>query len=184
MYNSTFKSKPHRRRIYTEVKAKVVAAVRGTESIQFLTVLLFCIRRIYLKFRMNSSFSSYHHGTIHPLIHIILVQNSYRGKKFNKFFPPNSSDDLCLLFCINSSSMVRPLQQQEITLCQKYLTQLSPFSSLISYTPNRKLISAILSCVPRGSAGNGPCLFCRKWQVFLLAGRFTLFVSHKSSVVY
>ena len=50
----------HRRGIYIEEKAKVVAAT------------------------------------------LLLVQNSQRGKKWNKFCPSNSSDehDLCLLFCI------------------------------------------------------------------------------------
>ena len=29
-----------------------------------------------------------------------------RGKELNKFFPPNNSDDLCLIFCKNPSSML------------------------------------------------------------------------------
>ena len=28
------------------------------------------------------------------------------GKELNKFFPPNNSDDLCLIFCKNPSSML------------------------------------------------------------------------------
>ena len=36
---------------------------------------------------------------------IILVGNSSCGKELNKFCPPNSSDDLCLLFCLYPSSM-------------------------------------------------------------------------------
>ena len=43
----------HITRINTEEKAKVVAAARGTELIQFLAALVF-------KNRMNSSFSSNH----------------------------------------------------------------------------------------------------------------------------
>ena len=53
---------------------------------------------------------------IHPFLHIIQVQfilffksswckNSQLGKEFNKFCPPNSSGDLCLLFCLHSYSM-------------------------------------------------------------------------------
>ena len=31
----------------------------------------------YLKIGMNSSYSPYHTGTIHPILHIVLVKNSY-----------------------------------------------------------------------------------------------------------
>ena len=34
-----------------------------------------------------------------------MVQNSLRGKKLNKFCPPNRSNDLCLCFCLYPSSM-------------------------------------------------------------------------------
>ena len=44
---------------------------------------------------------------IHPFLQIIRMQNSYRGKELHKFRPPNSSYDLCLLFCINPSSMLK-----------------------------------------------------------------------------
>ena len=37
--SATQKGKEHRRRIYTDEKAKVVASVWGTEFIQFLTTL-------------------------------------------------------------------------------------------------------------------------------------------------
>ena len=63
-----------RRRIYTEDKAKGVAAVWGTEYIQFLAALA-VFHQNDLKTRMNSSFSSYHPGAIHPFLHIILVEN-------------------------------------------------------------------------------------------------------------
>ena len=53
------------------------------------------------------------------------MQNSSRGNEFNKFSPPNSSDDLCLLFCKNPSSMPHWLL----------------FSRLIS-----KPVSILLSC--------------------------------------
>ena len=34
---------------------------------------------------------------IQPFLQIVLVENSLCGKELNHFFPPNSSDDLCLL---------------------------------------------------------------------------------------
>ena len=58
-------NKIHRRRIKTEEKTKVIAAVWGTE---------FCTRTI-LKNRMNTSYSSNHPGAIFPILQIILVQN-------------------------------------------------------------------------------------------------------------
>ena len=91
----------HRRRIYTEEKAKVVADVWGTEFIPFLATRAI-FHRDDLK---NSSFSSYHPGAINHFLHIILVQNSKRGKELNTFGPPNRSDDLFLVFCVNPSSM-------------------------------------------------------------------------------
>ena len=34
------------------------------------------------------------------------VQNRKRGKELNKFCPPNGSDDLCVVFCINPYSVM------------------------------------------------------------------------------
>ena len=65
----------------------------GTEFIQLL-----------LKNRMALSFSSNHPGANHPILQIVLVQNSQRGKKMNKLCSRNSSDDLCFFFCIYISS--------------------------------------------------------------------------------
>ena len=56
-------------------KAKIVAAVWGTEFIQFLAALAILHHNDF-KNRMISSLSSYLPGAIHPLLHIILVQNS------------------------------------------------------------------------------------------------------------
>ena len=61
--------------IYTEDKAKVVAAVWGTEFIQILDALAI-FHQDGLKNRTNSSFSSYHPGTIYPFFHIILFFKS------------------------------------------------------------------------------------------------------------
>ena len=38
---------------------------------------------------------------------------SWRGKELNQFCPPSSSDDLCLLFCTNYSSMCRSMTFQK-----------------------------------------------------------------------
>ena len=65
----------HRRRIYTEEKAKVVGAVWGTEFIQSLAALAI-LHQDDLKNGMNSSFSSNCLGAINPFLHIILVQTS------------------------------------------------------------------------------------------------------------
>ena len=62
-------------KIKTEEKAKVVAAVWGTELIQFLAALAF-LHQDYLKKGMNSSYSSYRPGAIHPMLPIVLEQNS------------------------------------------------------------------------------------------------------------
>ena len=48
-----------------------------------------CTRRMWWKWWIN------------PILQIDMAQNSSRGNELNKFFSPNSSDDLCLLFNIN-----------------------------------------------------------------------------------
>ena len=53
----------------TEAKAKVVAAVWGTELIQFLAVLAI-LHQDDLKQEMTSSYSSYRPGAIHPILQI------------------------------------------------------------------------------------------------------------------
>ena len=106
------------RRIYTEENTKVVAAVWGTE---FITVNSLP-RQFFFSGRFEEQdefLSSYHSDAINPFLHIILVQNRQRGKEMNKFCPPNSSDDLCLLLCINPSSLdiacyVWPVQKHHI----------------------------------------------------------------------
>ena len=65
----------HRRRIKTEEKVKVVAAVWGTELIKFLAVLTI-LHQDDLKKGINSSYSSYRPAAIHPIYKIFLVQNS------------------------------------------------------------------------------------------------------------
>ena len=99
-----FRQLSHRRRIYKEEKAKVVAAVLGTEYIQFLAALAVLLQdEIIIFFRSSLCNSSFFNIILVQIILflIIALQNSYRGKKLTKFCPPNSSEDLCLVFCIN-----------------------------------------------------------------------------------
>ena len=77
----------HRIRIYTEEKAKAVAGVWGTKCIQFL-VALAILHQVNLKNRMNSSFSSYHSGAIHPFPHIILVSEKLVRLNIEKILSP------------------------------------------------------------------------------------------------
>ena len=44
-------------------------------------------------------------GWIQPILWNSPSAKQFRGKEFNKFCPPNSSDDLCIFFCIYPSSM-------------------------------------------------------------------------------
>ena len=64
---------PHRRRIYTEEKTKVIATVWGTEFIQFLAALAI-LSQDDLRSGMILYFSSYHTGALNPFLHIILMQ--------------------------------------------------------------------------------------------------------------
>ena len=59
------------RRIKTEEKAKVVAAVWETELIQFQFLAIW--HQNDLRKSKNSSYSSYRLGAIHPILHIIDV---------------------------------------------------------------------------------------------------------------
>ena len=73
----------HRRRRKTRERAKVVAAVWGIQNL--LTsfdalATVFCTRTI-MKNRMNSSFSSKQPEAIHPILQIVLLQNSSREKE-------------------------------------------------------------------------------------------------------
>ena len=89
------------RRINTEEKAKVVAAVWGDR----IAWRIGWIGPGW--FEENNEFFLF--------FKIVQVQNSWRGKELNKFCPPKSSDDLCLFFCNYSSSMTERKQRlQEI----------------------------------------------------------------------
>ena len=93
-----------RRRIYTEdweEKAKVVNALRGTELIPFPAALAVLWRKGWIVSGWNEE-----KDECNLFFQIVLVQNSYHGKEFNQFCPPNSSDNLCLIFCRIPSSMV------------------------------------------------------------------------------
>ena len=96
----------YRRRIYTEEKAKVVGAVWGTEFIQLLAVLY----QDDMKKRINFTRMIWSKGWIHPILQIVLVQNSYPARNWI-----NCSHDLFLLFWINPSSMVSHICSKNTT---------------------------------------------------------------------
>ena len=84
----------HRRTVNTDEKTKVVAAVWGGR--------IYSIPYCASSFAQDELHQDYmEKGLIHPFLKIVLVQNSQHGKELNKFYSPNSSDDLCLLFCIS-----------------------------------------------------------------------------------
>ena len=78
------------------------------------------------------------------------VQNSYRGKEFNKLFPPKKSNDLCLIFCHYPSSMPPPLQKSillqkeayiystQLFICQMIPHPSPPSPTLPSPSPRRQ----------------------------------------------
>ena len=61
-----------RRIIKTEEKAKVVAAIWGTELIQFLAALAI-LHQDDMKKGMNLCYSQYRPGAVHSILHIVLV---------------------------------------------------------------------------------------------------------------
>ena len=60
---------------------------------------------LFISSLYNSSFSSYHPSS----------KQLQRGKELNTFCPPNSRDDLRLLFCLNPSSMFETVQSKILT---------------------------------------------------------------------
>ena len=84
-----------RRRIHTEEKAKVVAVAWRTELLQIFAALAILQKddlktRVQISLFFNTSCSAKY----------LAMQ------ELKKFCPPRSSDDLCLLFCKNYSSLV------------------------------------------------------------------------------
>ena len=125
----------HIRRINTEEKAKVIAAVWGTEFIQFLAALT-------IFNRTNSSFSSNHPVAV---LKIVLMQNSQLGKEFNKFCPSNSSDDLCLFFWISSLDGPNTERQWKhvLRVCRiKWRMELIRLSACVDLADNLRIILA------------------------------------------
>ena len=47
--------------------------------------------KFFISFWCKLLYSSYHPCAIHPILQIVTVQNSWRGKKLNQFHPPRSS---------------------------------------------------------------------------------------------
>ena len=91
-----------------------------------------------LKNRMKAHFSSYHPGAIHPFLLIILVQNNQQGKELNSFCPPNSSDNLCLFFCLNPSSTVYTLLTVYCTVCFRGLLYWAVQCRLTTYCISKR----------------------------------------------
>ena len=93
----------HRLRVNTEKKAKVVAAAWGAEFIKFLATLPYTVAILHqddLRKRMNRITATWWWNECFEIMDVhpkTLVQHSST--------PPNRNDDLCLLFCINPSSM-------------------------------------------------------------------------------
>ena len=84
----------HRRRLKTEEMQKSSRLFGGAELVQSLP-------------RYFTAGQIWRIGWIRPFLQIMLVQNRLRGKEMKQFCPPNSSGDLCLLFCLYPSSMCR-----------------------------------------------------------------------------
>ena len=78
----------HRRRIYTEEK---ICTLFFNSS--------WC----------KSAYSSTCPGANQLILQLVLVQNSRHGKELKQVCPPRTSEDLCILFCINHSSKLLTL---------------------------------------------------------------------------
>ena len=89
-------------------KAKIVAADWGTEFIQFLTPLAISCTMTILKNRINSSFSSNHPGTIHPIHQIGLVELA-SDKESNINSAPQTAATTFAFSSVSSSSLHYPL---------------------------------------------------------------------------
>ena len=88
--------------------------------------------------RINSSFSFQSSWFNSSYNSNRLVQNNENGKEFIKFFPPNRSDDLCLLFCLNPSSMTTHL----LLILSPYVS----FSLSLSLSLSPLSLSLIMRC--------------------------------------
>ena len=71
------------------------------KNIHFVRVVVCCCRMRWSSiFPKHSTRQVYIRSSIHNFFQIILVLNLECGMELNKFCPPASSDDLCLLFCL------------------------------------------------------------------------------------
>ena len=75
-----------KRRINTEEKANVVAAVWGTEFVQFLAAQAILHYRTISKNRMNSSFSSNYPGATQKNIFLIYCKGDENSRILSFFF--------------------------------------------------------------------------------------------------
>ena len=128
LYKSFFYGPKQRRRIYTVEKTKVVAAVWGTELLQYLAALDI-LQQDDWKNSMKSLYSFYYPGANHSILLIVLVQNSYRGKELKQFYSPSSRDDL---------SAVLVSAESDLAQCKQILD----FQKFNFLTPRAVLVSA------------------------------------------
>ena len=115
----------HGTRIYTEEEAKVVAAVQGTEFIKFLAALQIQ-RQDDLKKRIDRKVDICRIGALEKWMifkftpHQTITLPKWMFFKSSLLLhgirPLNSRDDLCLLCCINPSSMTEVLEKIQIFL--------------------------------------------------------------------
>ena len=70
------------------------------KNIHFGKVMVQCGVNQMIRHFSEASILSSVRSSIHPLLQIILVLNLQCGMEQNEYRPPNSSDDLCLLFCL------------------------------------------------------------------------------------
>ena len=88
-----------------DIAFSVVNIMRFFEAWEWYYFLLhsFCFVVFIIKDELHTAQDDLKKGCIHPTLQIALLENSWHGKELNKFWPPNSSDDLCLVFCIKFS---------------------------------------------------------------------------------
>ena len=72
--------------------------------------------------------------SINTFLQIILVENTRKcGRELKQFSPPNSSDDLCLLFCLFPYSMLQYMEKE-----RPFIYQIR-WTGKISYRSNQRI---------------------------------------------
>ena len=114
------------------------------KSIHFWRVMVWCDVNWKL---IHFSKHPFHQVSIFLLIHflnkIILVQNRQCGNELNQFFPPKSSDDLCLLICLYLFSKIAMDSGQSFLVTQSLADTVTPM-----YCIKRKTCSYSVKQLP------------------------------------